>query len=126
YCERWLTMMWNCLARITRAPWFKHGLAALVAGAGLFLQTPAQTLDSLAHNYHHTPTAATRAEGLSYANAHPKDASGALAPLVLGAGEMDGRQYKDALTHLRAAEKRLPQLADYPAYLKAAAEYQLS
>ena len=48
-----------------------------------------------------------------------------LALLVLGVGEMDCRQYKDALAHLRMAEKRLPNLADYPAYLKAAAEYQL-
>src|SRR5260370_21903663 len=115
-------MRCKCLARVRRADWFKPGPAILVAGAAL----SAQTLDALAHNYHDKPTPATRAAVLSYANAHPKDASGALAMLVLGVGEMDGRQYKDALTHLRAAEKRLPTLADYPAYLKAAAQYQLN
>ncbi|HXR34494.1 MAG TPA: transglycosylase SLT domain-containing protein, partial [Candidatus Binataceae bacterium] len=109
-----------------RARWFKSrwpngGLAVLVTTAAL----SAQTLDTLAHNYRDEPAAATRAAVLSYANAHPKDASGALALLVLGVGQMDGKQYKDALTHLRAAEKRLPKLADYPAYLNAAAEYQL-
>lgn len=119
-------MTWNCLARSTRAHSFNHGLALLVTAAALSAQTPAQTLDTLAHNYRDKPSAATRAAVLSYANAHPKDASGALALLVLGVGEMDGKQYKDALAHLRAAEKRLPNLADYPAYLKAAAEYQLS
>ena len=77
--------MWNCLARNTRARWFKAraidaGLAVLAATAGL----SAQTLDTLAHNYHERPSAANRAAVLSYANAHAKDTSGALALLVLG------------------------------------------
>ena len=38
---------------------------------------------------------------------------------------MDGKQYRDSIAHLSAAEKRLPTLKDYPAYLKAAAEFQL-
>jgi soluble lytic murein transglycosylase len=41
---------------------------------------------------------------------------------VLGATEDDQRQFGDALTHLKAASKRLPELADYAAYLSAVAE----
>lgn len=117
--------MWNFLAPNIPVRWFSgrwfSGIGLLACAAAV----SAQTLEPLAHNYHERPNAATRAAVLRYANAHSKDASGALALLVLGAGEMDGRQYQDALGHLRAAEKRLPSLADYPAYLKAAAEYEL-
>ena len=42
--------------------------------------------------------------------------------LLLGATENDQRQFGDALTHLKAAGKRLPELADYVAYLSAVAE----
>ena len=110
--------MWNCLAPLTPARWFS--LAALLTAAAL----SAQPLDTLARNYHDKPSPATRQAVLAYANAHPKDSTGALALLVLGAGEMDAKQYKDALAHLAAAGKRLPSLADYPAYLKAAADYE--
>ena len=41
---------------------------------------------------------------------------------LLGATEDDQRQFGDALTHLKAAAKRLPELADYVAYLSAVAE----
>src|ERR1051326_62151 len=114
-------MMWNCLVATIRARWFNAAILTITAAAAI----SAQPLDTLARNYHDRPTAANRAAVLSYANAHPKDISGALALLVGGAGEMEGRQYKDAVTHLREAEKRLPNLSDYPAYLKAAAQYQL-
>jgi len=59
---------------------------------------------------------------LRYAQAHPADKNGALALLLLGATEDDQRQFGDALAHLKAAGKRLPELADYTAYLSAAAE----
>ncbi len=41
---------------------------------------------------------------------------------LLGATENDQRQFGDALTHLKAAAKRLPELADYVAYLSAVAD----
>ncbi len=59
---------------------------------------------------------------LRYAQAHRTDRNGALALLLLGATEDDQRQFGDAHTHLKAAEKRLPELADYTAYLSAVAD----
>ena len=115
--------MWNCLVLSIRARWSRTAFSAVIlASAALSAQT---SLDTLARNYHDRPSAATRSAVLSYANAHPKDVNGALALLVLGSGEMDGKQFQEALTHLRASEKRLPKLADYPAYLKAAADFEL-
>ena len=86
---------------------------------------PAQTLENLALAYRKNPKPQTRAAVLRYANAHPRDMNGALALLVLGATEMDQRQFGDAQQHLQAAEKRLPALRDYAAYLRAAAEFEL-
>ncbi len=85
----------------------------------------AQTLETLGRGYREKPGPATRAALLHYAKAHSKETSGALASLALGAGEVEGKQFNNALAHLRAAEKRLPALADYPAYLMAAAEFEL-
>jgi soluble lytic murein transglycosylase len=82
----------------------------------------AQALDALADRYRKTPTASARAAVLRYAQAHRTDRNGALALLLLGATENDQRQFGDALAHLKAAGKRLPELADYTAYLSAAAE----
>jgi tetratricopeptide (TPR) repeat protein len=83
---------------------------------------PAQSLEAIADRYRKTPTAATRSAVLRYADAHRADKNGALALLLLGATEDDQHQFGDALTHLKAAAKRLPELADYDAYLSAAAE----
>ena len=82
----------------------------------------AQTLEAIADRYRKTPNAATRVAVLRYAEAHRIDKNGALALLLLGATEDDQRQFGDALTHLRAAGKRLPELADYVAYLSAVAD----
>jgi soluble lytic murein transglycosylase len=112
-------MMWNCLALNIPARWFS---LPIMLSAALSAQTP---LDTLARNYHDHPSPATRAAVLAYSNAHSKDLNGAMALLVLGSGEMDGKQFPDAQKHLSAAEKRLPKLADYPAYLKAAADFEL-
>ena len=51
-----------------------------------------------------------------------QDQNGALALLLLGATEDDQHQFGDALTHLKAAAKRLPELPDYVAYFSAVAE----
>ncbi len=82
----------------------------------------AQSLEAIADRYRKTPNAVTRAAVLRYAERHRNDHSGALALLLLGATEDDQRQFGDALTHLKAAGKRLPELADYVAYLSAVAE----
>jgi len=89
------------------------------------LCAPAQTLDALAANYRKTPNPRTRAAVLHYAGLHPADKNGALALLVLGVTEIDQRQFGDALQHLKAAGKRLPQLADYVNYLSAVCESDL-
>jgi len=81
-----------------------------------------QSLEAVADHYRKTPNATTRAAVLRYAAAHRADKNGALALLLLGANEDDQRQFGDALTHLKAAEKRLPELADYGAYFSAVAE----
>ena len=97
-------------------------LVAVLAIAG---SAPAQTLDALAANYRKTPNARTRAAVLRYAELHRADRSGALALLAVSVTEIDQRQFGDALQHLKGAEKRLPQLADYIGYLSAVCESDL-
>jgi soluble lytic murein transglycosylase len=82
----------------------------------------AQSLEAIADHYRKAPNAVTRAAVLRYAEAHRADKSGALALLLLGATEDDQRQFGDALAHLKSAQKRLPELSDYVAYLSAVAE----
>jgi len=82
----------------------------------------AQSFEAMADRYRKTPTPASRAAVLRYAESHRRDQNGALALLLLGATEDDQRQFGDALTHLKAAGKRLPELADYTAYLTAVAD----
>src|SRR4029077_16529476 len=73
----------------------------LLLAAGIL--APAQTLENLALAYRKNPRPQTRAAVLRFPNAHPKDINGALALLVLGATEMEQRQFGDAQQHLEAA-----------------------
>src|SRR5579862_6327465 len=99
------------------------GFWRLAAVACAFaIAASAQTLEAIADRYRKTPNATTRAAVLRYADAHRNEQNGALALLLLGATENDQRQFGDALTHLKAAGKRLPELGDYVAYLSAVAE----
>lgn len=112
-------------ATIIRGRWLKllAGGWRLAAVASLCVAVvPAQSLEGIADRYRKTPTPAARAAVLRYAQVHRADKNGALALLLLGATEDDQRQFGDALTHLKAAEKRLPELADYIAYLSAVAD----
>src|SRR5580698_26218 len=95
-------------------------LAAIVAAGAMIVS--AQSFEAVADHYRKAPNAITRAAVLRYAEAHRSDKDGALALLLLGATEDDQRQFGDALTHLKAAAKRLPELADYVAYLSAVAD----
>src|SRR3984885_4278607 len=103
-----------------RAGWSKSWaigfwrLAAVTSACAVVVS--AQTLEAIADRYRKTPNASTRAAVLRYAETHRTDKNGALALLLLGATENDQRQFGDALTHLKAAGKRLPELADYVAY----------
>lgn len=114
----------NYLAPIIPVPCSRLRRAALLACL-CAIAAPAQTLDALASTYRKTPNVRTRAAVLRYAGQHRSDKNGALALLVLGATEIEQRQFGDALQHLNAAEKRLPQLADYVAYLSAESDSEL-
>jgi soluble lytic murein transglycosylase len=89
------------------------------------LGVSAQSLETLAASYRKAPSPRTRAAVLHFADLHRNDRSGALAFLVLGATEVEQRQFGDGLRHLSAAGKRLPQLADYVGYLSATAQWEL-
>lgn len=114
----------NYLAPNIPAPWCSVrravALAVLLTGGAL-----AQSLDGLAANYRKTPNPRTRAALIRYAGIHKNDQNGALALLVLGATEVDQRQFGDAVNHLKSAEKRLPKLGDYIAYLSAESQSEL-
>ena len=99
--------------------------AVLTALLGVALCASAQTLEAVASNYRRTPNVRTRAALLRYAEQHRADKDGALALLAIGVTEIDQRQFGDALQHLTAAGKRLPQLADYVGYLSAICESDL-
>jgi peptidoglycan lytic transglycosylase len=105
-------------------PWFKAARTAALA-ALCALAVSAQSLETLAVRYRKTPNPRTRAAVLRFANAHRNERSGALAFLVLGSEEIEQRQFGDALRHLAAARNRLPQLADYVAYLTAESQFEL-
>jgi soluble lytic murein transglycosylase len=114
--------MSNCWGKIIRARWSRLASATVIVAVCTGALS-AQSLDALAERYRKTPTAPNaRAAVLRYAEAHRTDQNGALALLLLGATETDQRQFGDALAHLKAAGKRLPELADYAAYLSATAE----
>src|SRR5258708_6299398 len=100
----------NFLGKIIPVRWPASACAVWLAVAGVSAQTSIPP---------------TRAGQIAYANAHPKDSSGALALLALGVAEVDQKQFSDAIPHLKAAGKRLPKLADYTAYLAAASEFEL-
>jgi len=113
-----------CLVPNIRARSSKLSLALALAALAAW-GAPLSPLQTVAANYRKTPNARTRAAVLRFANAHPKDESGALALLVLGATEVDQRQFGDALRHLETAGKRLPKLADTIGYLSAECEAEL-
>ncbi len=73
----------------------------------------AQDLAPLARRYRESPTAARRAELIRFAEAHAKDANGALALLALGVTEVERGEHQAGLARLRAAAPRLPQIGDY-------------
>ncbi len=111
-------MFWAKIIRVRWCRLSRMAAAAAICAAAL----SAQSIEAIADRYHKTPNAVTRAAVLRFAEAHRADKDGALALLLLGAIEDDQRQFGDALTHLKAAAKRLPELADYVAYLSAVAE----
>jgi len=117
-------MMWIYLAPIIPVRWFRVWRAAALACL-CAVAVSAQSLETLAASYRKAPGPRTRAALLRFADLHHNDRNGALANLVLGATEIEQRQFGDASRHLSAAGKRLPQLADYVAYLTASSHAEL-
>jgi soluble lytic murein transglycosylase len=58
---------------------------------------------------------------LNFAKVHPRDQNGALARLGFGVASLEQKSYPAAIEALKAAQPRLPALADYTAYFLAAA-----
>ncbi len=79
----------------------------------------AQSLETIATRFRKQPSPANRAALTRYANAHPKDSSGALALLALGVTEDEQKQYQQSANHLQSAQARLPLLDDFAAYTRA-------
>lgn len=110
-----IRVRWSSLVRLA-------AIASLCATMLSVCLSAAESLEGIADRYRKTPNARTRAAVLRYAELHRTSTNGALALLLLGATEDDQRQFGDALTHLSSAAKRLPELADYIAYLSAVAQ----
>ncbi|HUS07087.1 MAG TPA: tetratricopeptide repeat protein, partial [Bryobacteraceae bacterium] len=98
-------------------------LAALaIAGHSLHAETP----EALGRNYRKNPSSQNRAALVRFAAAHPKDIEGAEALLALAAADFERRAFAEVIFSLQAAEKRLPKLADYTAYLAASSKAELN
>ena len=128
-------MIRQYLAKIIPALWCS-GLAALFTlafSAGPPAGSQAQAaksatgpanLAALVRTYREAPTPAKRAAVESYAAAHEKETSGALAELGLGISAYQQQDYADAIRILRPLSARLPQISDYVAYYLAAARVE--
>jgi soluble lytic murein transglycosylase len=85
----------------------------------------AQSLEDMARTYAQTPSPGGRSALLRYAATHPKEETGALALLTVGAGDVAAKHGSDALPWLQAAAKRLPRIADHVGFLAAQAAFEL-
>jgi soluble lytic murein transglycosylase len=74
--------------------------------------------------YREKPSVARRAQLERFATIHAKDQDGALARLALGITSLEQKDYGRAISNLKAAQARLPKLADYAIYYLAAAQLQ--
>ncbi len=137
----------SCLAQTTPARWSSRcapGIALIVAlGCTLSAATPgkkkaparrassratarkAGVLASLVQAWRTSPNPAARAKVESYAAAHVKDNTGALALLALGVGSFEQKDYTKAVESLRRLQGKLPTIADYTGYYLAAARVEL-
>ncbi|MBI2679715.1 MAG: transglycosylase SLT domain-containing protein [Candidatus Solibacter usitatus] len=123
-------MTHTCSVTSIPARWHRGGpfavvsLLALLALPGEISPCRAQDAAALVKAYRDGPTRARRAALERFADAHPKDQSGAAAHLALGAVALDQKDYPSAVFHFNAAQARLPKLADYVAYYSASAHVQ--
>ena len=116
----------TCLATTIPAPWYRVlGATGLLACVGLWGAAAVRPADlaSLVRAYRDSPTPARRAAVQSYAAAHSKDTSGALAQLALGVVAYEHKDYSAAIAAFRKVQK-LPQIADYTAWYLAASRVE--
>jgi soluble lytic murein transglycosylase len=81
-------------------------------------------LASLVRTYRESPSPARLAAVQTYASAHAKDSSGALARLALGVAAYEQKDYPSAITNLQKLAPAIPQIADYAAYYLGAARLE--
>jgi soluble lytic murein transglycosylase len=110
-------MMQNCWAKIIPAL-----CCSLCYGAP---QPPGKpdTLEVLARAYRKSPGPETRAALDQFARAHSGETA-ALARLVIGITEYEQKDYTQSAADLKDLAARLPSIADYPAYFRAAARVE--
>ncbi len=88
--------------------------------------TPArgESLEELVEAYRNRPTAEAKTALIGYSESRPGE-DGALALLVIALEEAKDQEGEEATARLREAKRRLPAIADYPAYQLARALYEL-
>ena len=114
------------MATTIPAPWYRVlGGTGLLACVGLWgaVAVPPADLASRVRAWREAPTPARRAAVESYAAAHSKDISGALAQLALGVVAYEHKDYPAAIAALRKVQK-LSQIADYTAWYLAASRVE--
>ncbi len=86
---------------------------------------PAGTnLAAMVRAYRDKPSVTRRAQLERFAALHAKDQDGSLARLALGVTSFEQKDYSRAISNLKAAQARLPKIADYAAYYLAATQIQ--
>jgi len=89
-------------------------------------KSSSQTLAALVRAARESPTPTRLAAIDAYAEAHRNETSGALARLALGVIDYEHQEYAAAVSNLGKLAGKLPKIADYTAYYKAAARVELN
>ncbi len=95
-------------------------MAFAIGALGAIPET--SNLAPLVRGYRESSTPAGRAAIESYARAHSKESSGALAQFALGVALFENKDYAAAAQELAHARPQLPSVADYVTYYLAAAQ----
>jgi len=116
----------TCLVRIIPGLWSKiAAVFFLVAMAGLPAPPPAgNNLATMVTAYRDKPSVVRREQIERFAVLHAKDQEGALARLALGVTAFEQKDYDRAVSNMKAAQARLPKIADYAIYYLVAAQIQ--
>ncbi len=116
-----------CSVRIIPGRWSKTAAVFLLAAAAALPATTPPVGNSLAamvRAYRDKPSVARRAQIERFAALHAKDQDGALARLALGVTSFEQKDCDRAISNLKSAQARLPQIKDYAVYYLAAAQIQ--